>query len=107
MAIIGNREYFKGIKEIKFEGKDSKNPFTFKYYNPDHIVAGKTMREHFKFAVAYWHSFCGDGSDPFGQPTQNFPWDSSTNPLQKIRQMLPLNSFLKWVLIIFVFMMLT
>ena len=82
MAIIGNREYFKGIKEIKFEGKDSKNPFAFKYYNPDHIVAGKTMREHFKFAVAYWHSFCGDGSDPFGQPTQNFPWDSSTDPLQ-------------------------
>ena len=82
MTLIGNREYFKGIDEIKFEGKDSKNPFAFKYYNSEKIVAGKTMRDHFKFAVAYWHSFCGDGSDPFGQPTQKFPWDISDNPLQ-------------------------
>ena len=52
MAIIGNREYFKGVNKIKFEGKDSKNPFAFKYYNPDKIVAWKTMRDHFKFAVA-------------------------------------------------------
>ena len=82
MALIGNREYFKGINEIKFEGKDSNNPFAFKYYNPEKIIAGKTMRDHFKFAVAYWHSFCGDGSDPFGQPTQKFPWDTSNDPLQ-------------------------
>jgi xylose isomerase len=82
MAIIGNREYFKGVNKIKFEGKDSKNPFAFKYYNPDKIVAGKTMRDHFKFAVAYWHSFCGNGSDPFGQPTQIFPWDISNDPIQ-------------------------
>ena len=72
MALIGNQEYFKGIKEIKYEGKDSTNPFAFKYYNPDKIVAGKTMREHFKFAIAYWHSFCGIGLDPFGQGTQEF-----------------------------------
>ncbi|SVA11197.1 uncharacterized protein METZ01_LOCUS64051, partial [marine metagenome] len=82
MALIENQEYFKGIKEIKYEGKDSTNPFAFKYYNPDKIVAGKTMREHFKFAIAYWHSFCGIGLDPFGQGTQNFPWDKSDNPLQ-------------------------
>ena len=82
MALIENQEYFKGIKEIKYEGKDSTNPFAFKYYNPDKIVAGKTMREHFKFAIAYWHSFCGVGLDPFGQGTQNFPWDKSDNPLQ-------------------------
>ena len=82
MGLIGNKEYFKGITDIKYEGKDSKNPFAFKYYNPDQIVAGKSMRDHFKFAVAYWHSFCGDGSDPFGQPTQKFPWDVSNNPLQ-------------------------
>ncbi len=82
MALIGNQEYFKGIKEIKYEGKDSKNPFAFKYYNPDKIVGGKTMREHFKFAIAYWHSFCGIGLDPFGQGTQNFPWDKSDDPLQ-------------------------
>ena len=65
MAIIGNREYFKGIGTIQFEGKESDNPMAFKYYNPDKIVAGKTMREHFKFAIAYWHTFCGTGADPF------------------------------------------
>ncbi|MGJ8733608.1 MAG: xylose isomerase [Cellulophaga sp.] len=82
MALIGNKEYFKGIEDIKFEGKESTNPLAFKYYNPDQMVAGKTMKEHFKFAIAYWHSFCGQGSDPFGPGTQNFPWDSSSDPLQ-------------------------
>jgi len=82
MAIIGNKEYFKGIGDIKFEGKESDNPFAFKYYNPDQVVAGKTMREHFKFAIAYWHTFCGQGADPFGPGTQNFPWDQSTDPVQ-------------------------
>ena len=75
MALIGNKEYFKGIGEIQYEGKDSDNPLAFKYYNPEQVVAGKTMREHFKFAVAYWHTFCGQGADPFGPGTQNFPWD--------------------------------
>lgn len=75
-------QYFKGIDKIKFEGKASDNPLAFKYYNPDQLVAGKTMREHFKFAIAYWHSFCGQGADPFGAGTQNFPWDSNSDPLQ-------------------------
>ena len=82
MAIIGNREFFKRINEIKFEGKDSKNPLSFKYYNPEQIVAGKSMKDHFKFAVAYWHSFCGQGADPIGAGTQNFPWDESNDPFQ-------------------------
>ena len=82
MAIIGNREYFKGIGTIQFEGKESDNPMAFKYYNPDKIVAGKTMREHFKFAIAYWHTFCGTGADPFGPGTQNFAWDKSNDPIQ-------------------------
>ncbi|WP_418263725.1 xylose isomerase [Flavobacterium faecale] len=82
MALIGNKEYFKGIGEIKFEGKESDNPLAFKYYNPDQIVAGKTMRDHFKFAIAYWHTFCGQGSDPFGPGTQSFPWDQSSDVLQ-------------------------
>ncbi len=77
-----NNKYFKGIEKIQFEGKESDNPFAFKYYNPDQVVAGKTMREHFKFAIAYWHSFCGQGSDPFGQGTQNFPWDQNNDPVQ-------------------------
>ncbi len=82
MALIGEKEYFKEIQDIKFEGKESDNPLAFKYYNPEQVVAGKTMREHFKFAVAYWHTFCGQGADPFGPGTQNFEWDKSTDPLQ-------------------------
>ena len=82
MATLGNKEYFKGIGEIKFEGAASDNPLAFKYYNPDQILAGKTMREHFKFSVAYWHTFCGQGSDPFGPGTQNFAWDQSADAIQ-------------------------
>ncbi|HEX8017725.1 MAG TPA: xylose isomerase [Flavobacterium sp.] len=82
MITLGNKEYYKGIGQIKFEGKESDNPLAFKYYNPDQIVAGKTMREHFRFAIAYWHTFCGQGSDPFGPGTQNFAWDQSSDPYQ-------------------------
>ena len=82
MALIGDKEYFKGIGEIKYEGKESDNPLAFKYYNPEQIVAGKTMSEHFKFAIAYWHTFCGQGSDPFGPGTQNFAWDQSSDPVK-------------------------
>ncbi len=79
---MADKQYFKGIGNIKFEGKDSDNPLAFKYYNPDQVVAGKTMREHFKFAIAYWHTFCGQGADPFGPGTQNFEWDQSSDPVQ-------------------------
>ena len=82
MILLGNKEYYKGIGQIKYEGKESDNPLAFKYYNPSQLVAGKTMSEHFKFAVAYWHTFCGVGADPFGPGTQNFPWDQSDDPLQ-------------------------
>jgi len=82
MILFGDKEYYKGIGEIKYEGKKSDNPLAFKYYNPSQIVAGKTMSEHFKFAVAYWHTFCGVGADPFGPGTQNFPWDQSNDPIQ-------------------------
>ena len=75
-------EYFKGIGKIKYEGKNSDNPFAFKYYDPEKIIAGKSLKEHFKFAVAYWHSFCGQGADPFGVGTQEFPWDTAKDPLQ-------------------------
>ena len=82
MILLGNKEYYKGIGKIKYEGKESDNPLAFKYYNPSQLVAGKTMSEHFKFAVAYWHTFCGVGADPFGPGTQNFPWDQSNDPVQ-------------------------
>ena len=82
MILLGDKEYYKGIGKIKYEGKNSDNPLAFKYYNPSQVVAGKTMSEHFKFAVAYWHTFCGVGADPFGPGTQNFPWDQSNDPIQ-------------------------
>ena len=82
MATLGNKEYFKGIGEIKYEGKQSDNPLAFKYYNPEQMVAGKSMREHFKFAIAYWHTFCGQGADPFGPGTQNFPWDQPKDAME-------------------------
>ncbi|WRI31679.1 xylose isomerase [Maribacter sp. BPC-D8] len=82
MNIMANKEYFKGIDKIKFEGKESDNPMAFKYYNPDQVVAGKTMRDHFKFSTAYWHTFCGQGSDPFGPGTQSFEWDKSSDAIQ-------------------------
>jgi xylose isomerase len=82
MILLGDKEYYKGIGQIKYEGKESDNPLAFKYYNPSQLVAGKTMSEHFKFAVAYWHTFCGVGADPFGPGTQSFPWDQSNDPVQ-------------------------
>jgi xylose isomerase len=79
---MANKEYFKGINKIQFEGKESDNPLAFKYYNPEQVVAGKKMKEWFKFSIAYWHTFCGQGSDPFGPGTQNFEWDKASNPIQ-------------------------
>ena len=76
------KEYFKGIREIKYEGKESDNPLAFKYYNPEQVVAGKTMREWFKFSMAYWHTLCNTGGDPFGPGTQSFPWATSNDPIQ-------------------------
>ncbi len=75
-------EYFKGINKIQFEGRESDNPLAFKYYNPEQVVAGKKMKDWFKFSIAYWHTFCGQGGDPFGPGTQSFGWDKSTDAVQ-------------------------
>lgn len=83
---VGDKEYFKGIPAIPFEGKDSKNPLAFKYYNPRQKVGRKTMREHLRFAIAYWHTFGGNGSDPFGMPTKQFPWSTASDPIARARQ---------------------
>lgn len=85
MITTGDKEYFKGIGKISFEGKESDNPFAFKYYDENKVVAGKTMKEHFKFAIAYWHTFNDTGSDPFGAPTKNFPWFASADPVQQAK----------------------
>jgi len=78
-------EYFKGIGEIKFEGKTSKNPLAFKYYDAKQKVGNKTMKRHFKFATAYWHSFCNTGNDPFGPGTKMFPWDAKEDPVERAK----------------------
>ena len=82
---LGEKEYFPGIGRIPFEGKGSKNPLAYKYYNADQEVAGKTMAEHFRFAVAYWHTFCNTGNDPFGIGTKAFPWLQSADPVQRAK----------------------
>lgn len=82
---LGSKEFFKGVGEVKYEGKDSKNPLAFRYYDAKKKVGKKTMEEHFRFAIAYWHTFCGTGGDPFGLPTKNFPWLKSTDPAQRAR----------------------
>lgn len=82
---IGKQEFFPGIGEIKYEGKDSKNVMAFKYYNPSKVVMGKTMKEWTKFSMAYWHTLCGDGGDPFGPGTKTFPWDKSDCPLDRAK----------------------
>ena len=80
--VSGTKEYFPGIPKIKYEDRDSKNPLAFKFYDETRIVAGKSMREHFRFSVAYWHTLCGTGGDPFGPGTKVFPWDKSLDPMQ-------------------------
>ena len=83
--ITGEKVYFPEIGKIHFEGKDSDNPLAFKYYDEHRVVAGKTMKEHFRFAAAYWHSFCNTGNDPFGPGTKNFPWSVSNDPYQSAK----------------------
>lgn len=70
--------YFKNIGNISYEGKESKNDLAFKYYNPQEVVGGKTMEEHLRFSVAYWHTFTADGTDPFGNATMKRPWSGFT-----------------------------
>jgi xylose isomerase len=84
-ALIGKKEYFKGISKVPFEGPGTDNPFAFRHYDENRLVGGKTMKDHLRFAVAYWHSFCGTGGDPFGAPTKVFPWMEATDPIQQAR----------------------
>ncbi|MBV6884609.1 xylose isomerase [Xanthomonas axonopodis pv. cassiae] len=80
---IGAKEYFPGIGKIGFEGRDSDNPLAFKVYDANKTIGDKTMAEHLRFAVAYWHSFCGNGADPFGPGTRAYPWDAGTTALNR------------------------
>ncbi len=80
-VFIGNTEYFKTVEKVIYEGPSSDNPLAFKFYNPEKVVGGKTMRDHLRFSIAYWHSFCADGNDPFGNATMQFPWKDN-DPMQ-------------------------
>ena len=76
---VGKKEYFPKIGKVKYEGPKSDNPLAFKCYNPDKEVGKKKMKDHLRFAIAYWHSFCGSGNDPFGAATHNHPWSADAN----------------------------
>ncbi len=82
---IGSKEFFPGIEKIRFEGVDSRNPLAFRYYDENKMIAGKTMKEYFRFAMAYWHTLCGTGGDPFGPGTKEFPWETSSDLMQRNR----------------------
>ena len=83
--LTGDTEYFKGIGRIRYEGPDSRNPLAFRWYDEARVVGGKSLKEHLRFAVAYWHSFCGKGGDPFGQDTRPMVWDEPTDPILRAK----------------------
>lgn len=86
MSIVtGETEFFKGISQIKYEGLGSDNPLAFRWYDADRVVAGKTMKDHLRFAGAYWHSFVGNGADPFGEPTHIFEWNKKADAVERAK----------------------
>jgi xylose isomerase len=76
-TLTQTKEFFPGVGQIQFEGKESRNPLAFRYYEADRMVMGKPMKEWMRFAMAWWHTLCADGSDPFGGPTIHHPWRCS------------------------------
>ena len=79
---MATKEFFPGIGKIRFEGKDSRNPMAFRYYDAKKVVLGKTMAEWLKFAMAWWHTLCAEGADQFGGGTKTFPWNGAACPVQ-------------------------
>ena len=75
------KEYFPMVKKVKYEGRDSKNPFAFKYYDAERIIDGKPMKEHLKFAMSWWHTLCAGGADPFGTTTMDRSYGGLTDPM--------------------------
>ena len=84
-VFIGDTEFFPGIGQVKYEGPDSDNPLAFKTYDSEQVVAGKTMEEHLRFAVCYWHTFCATGADPFGPGTRDHAWAAKADPYERSR----------------------
>jgi xylose isomerase len=87
MSIVtGHKEYFKGIGKISYEGPQSNNPLAYKWYDETKIVAGKSMKDHLRFAVCYWHTFCNTGNDPFGPGTKEFPWNLAADAVSRAKE---------------------
>lgn len=82
---LGNKEFFPGIGQIKFEGPQSDNPLAFKWYDEKRMISGKSMKDHLRYAVCYWHTFCNTGGDPFGPGTKLFPWDVQSDAIAKAK----------------------
>ena len=80
---MANKEYFPQLGKIKFEGKESKNPLAYRYYDPDKVVCGKPMKDWFKFAMAWWHTLCAEGADQFGGGTKTFPWNAGATAVER------------------------
>ena len=78
-------DFFQGIPQIQYEGPQTDNEFAYRHYNPDERVMGKSLKEHLRFAVAYWHSFAWEGGDPFGGRTFERPWFGSQMALAKLK----------------------
>lgn len=85
---MATKMYFPTVGKIEFEGKESKNPLAFRYYDPEKVVYGKKMKEWFKFSMAWWHTLCAEGGDPFGGGTKTFPWTDGTAALEIAKQRL-------------------
>lgn len=82
------KTYFPTVEKIQFEGKDSKNPLAFRYYDPEKVVYGRKMKDWFKFSMAWWHTLCAEGGDPFGGGTKTFPWAAGSSALEIAKQKL-------------------
>ena len=84
-VLLGEKEFFKGIGQIKYEGLQSDNPLSYRWYDESKVVAGKPMKDWLRFAVAYWHSFVGNGGDPFGEPTHMYPWNEKQDAVARAK----------------------
>ncbi len=82
---LGSKAYFPNIGRIAYEGPESTNPLAFRYYDASRIVAGRPLQDWMRYAVSYWHSFCGNGADPFGSPTRPMPWLTAADPVQRAK----------------------
>ena len=79
---MATKEFFPGIGKIRFEGKESRNPMAFRYYDADKVILGRTMADWLKFSMAWWHTLCAEGADQFGGGTKTFPWNGAACPVQ-------------------------